>query len=188
MIKMIVFLGNPGIQYKNTRHNAGWLCCETINEIKYENWQKKFKGSWISYGIGEKKVIFLKPDTFMNKSGDSLRAATDFFKIKTHELLIVHDDLEMPFGIISFRTGGGLAGHNGLKSITTQLGTKDFHRFRIGIGRPIHGSVSSWVTGRFSKDEEIHLSLILEKSAQLIMSYIGIDPKLIEENKIQVIN
>ena len=188
MIKMIVFLGNPGVQYRNTRHNAAWLCCDKIDEIKYENWQKKFKGSWTSCGIGDKKIIFLKPDTYMNKSGDSLRAAIDFFIIKSEEVLIVHDDLELPFGTISFRTGGGLAGHNGLKSISTQLGTKDFHRFRIGIGRPVHGSVSSWVTGRFSKEEEIHLSLILEKSARQIMSYQGMNPKSINNEKMLIIN
>ena len=166
---MVVFLGNPGQQYKNTRHNAGWLCCNLIDEIKDERWQKKFKSRWLSLGNGDRKVIFLKPETFMNKSGESVIAAATFFKIKTDEILIVHDDLEQDFGIISFRTGGGLAGHNGLKSIASLLGTKDFHRFRIGIGRPVHGSVSSWVTGRFSKDEELHLELILLKSAELIM-------------------
>lgn len=187
MIKMIVFLGNPGLQYKNTRHNAGWMCCDFINEIRYENWQKKFKGSWLSYGHGDKKVIFLKPETYMNKSGESVIAAATFFKIKPEEILIVHDDLEQKYGIISFRTGGGLGGHNGLKSISAHLGTKDFHRFRIGIGRPVHGSVSSWVTGRFTREEEIHLSLILEKTAELIMLSAGKNPKTISTEKITII-
>ncbi|MDA3809055.1 MAG: aminoacyl-tRNA hydrolase [Spirochaetaceae bacterium] len=188
MIKMIVFLGNPGQEYKNTRHNAGWLCCDLINEIQYEKWQKKFKGSWLSYGSGDKKVIFLKPETYMNKSGESLIAAATFFKIKPEEILVVHDDLEQKYGHISFRFGGGLAGHNGLKSISTHMGTKDFNRYRIGIGRPVHGSVSSWVTGRFSKEEEIHLHLILERSAQMIMNCLGKEPKQIPQERIEVVN
>jgi len=187
MIKMIVFLGNPGQQYKNTRHNAGWMCCDLISDIKYENWQSKFKGSWLSYGNGDKKIIFLKPETFMNKSGESVSAAAAFFKIYPEEILVVHDDLEQKYGVISFRTGGGLAGHNGLKSISSHLGTKEFHRFRIGIGRPVHGSVSSWVTGRFSKEEEIHLPLILEKSASVIMGFAGTEIKSISAEKISII-
>lgn len=180
---MIVFLGNPGLQYKNTRHNAGWLCCDQIDEIRYEHWQKKFKGSWLSYGNGDKKIIFLKPETFMNLSGESVSAAAAFFKIKAHEILVVHDDLEQKYGITSFRTGGGLAGHNGLKSISGQLGTKDFHRFRIGIGRPVHGSVSSWVTGHFSKEEEIHLELILSRSASQVMECLGKEPQSLSQEK-----
>ena len=187
MIKMMVFLGNPGQLYKNTRHNTAWLVCDRIDEIKYENWQKKFKGNWLIHGTGEKKVVFLKPETFMNKSGESVISATTFFKIQPKEILIVHDDLEQPYGTISFRTGGGLAGHNGLKSIATHLGTTDFHRFRIGIGRPVHGSVSSWVTGRFSREEEIHLELILEKSAGLLMDFIGKEIKMIPREKTIVI-
>lgn len=184
---MIVFLGNPGLQYKNTRHNAGWMCCELIDETRTGSWQKKFKGSWLSIGSGDNKIIFLKPETFMNKSGESVSAAASFFKIEAQEILVVHDDLEQKYGVISFRTGGGLAGHNGLKSISGQLGTKDFHRFRIGIGRPVHGSVSSWVTGRFSREEEIHLMLILSRSASQIMDCPGKEPKLISQEKIVLI-
>ena len=187
MIKMIVFLGNPGLQLKKTRHNSGWMCCDKINEIKDENWQSKFKGSWLSYGNGDKKVIFLKPETFMNKSGESVRVAAAFFKIAPEEILVVHDDLEQKFGVISFRIGGGLAGHNGLKSISVQLGTKDFQRFRVGIGRPEHGSVSSFVLGCFSKEEEIHLELILDKAAALIMECPGKNIKSISQEKISVI-
>ncbi|MBI9100051.1 MAG: aminoacyl-tRNA hydrolase [Spirochaetaceae bacterium] len=187
MIKMIVFLGNPGQQYKNTRHNAAWMCCDLIAEAKGGNWQKKFKGSWMSSGSGEKRVIFLKPETYMNRSGESVSSAATFFKFAPEEILVVHDDLEQGFGVISFRTGGGLGGHNGLKSISSHLGTKEFHRFRIGIGRPVHGSVSSWVTSRFSRDEEIHLNLILSKSAEVIMESTEKDPQSILEDKIKII-
>lgn len=187
MIKMIVFLGNPGLEYKNTRHNAGWMCCDLIAEIRYENWQKKFKGSWLSQSIGGRKIIFLKPETFMNKSGESVSAAAAFFKIQADEILVVHDDLEQKYGVISFRTGGGLAGHNGLKSLSSLLGTKDFQRLRIGIGRPVHGSVSSFVTGRFSKEEEIHLEIILENSASLVMNCIGKEINSISQEKISLI-
>ncbi|MBN2658326.1 MAG: aminoacyl-tRNA hydrolase [Spirochaetales bacterium] len=187
MIKMMVFLGNPGLQYRNTRHNAAWLCCEYMDELKNGSWQKKFKGSWLSSGTGDRKVVCLKPETYMNKSGESVGAAASFFKIKADEILVVHDDLELSFGEIGFRTGGGLAGHNGLKSIAAQLGTKDFHRFRIGIGRPVHGTAASWVTGRFTSEEEIHLPLILEKSAGIIMNFPGRETGTIEQGKISVI-
>lgn len=184
MIKMIVFLGNPGLQYKSTRHNAGWMCCDHIDEIRNEKWQKKFKGSWLSYGNGDTKIICLKPETFMNLSGESVSAAAAFFKLKTDEILVVHDDLEQKYGVISFRRGGGLAGHNGLKSISGHLGTKDFHRFRIGIGRPVHGSVSSWVTGRFSQEEEVHLELILSRSASKVMDCLKKEPLSLSQEKI----
>ncbi|MBB6478389.1 aminoacyl-tRNA hydrolase [Spirochaeta isovalerica] len=188
MIRMMVFLGNPGLQYKNTRHNAAWLCSDYMDELKNGHWQNKFKGSWLSCGSEDRKVIYLKPETYMNKSGESVGAAASFFKIKPEEILVVHDDLELPFGEIGFRTGGGLAGHNGLKSISSHLGTRDFHRFRIGIGRPVHGSISSWVTGRFSGEEEIHLSLILEKSADMLLSYPGKEINKVVQSKIKVIN
>jgi len=188
MIKMMVFLGNPGQQYRNTRHNAAWLCAEYIESLKEGNWQKKFKGSWLGTGTGERKIINLKPETFMNKSGESVAAAATFFKLRTEEILVVHDDLEMSFGEIGFRTGGGLAGHNGLKSIATHLGSRDFHRFRIGIGRPAHGSVSSWVTGRFSREEEIQLPLILERSAGILTSCPGKEVRTLEQSKIRVLN
>lgn len=188
MIRMMVFLGNPGLQYRNTRHNTAWLCSDYLIETKTGQWQNKFKGSWLSWGFGASKIIYLKPETFMNKSGESVAAAASFFKIKSDEILVIHDDIEMKFGFIGFRTGGGLAGHNGLKSIATCLGTKDFHRFRIGIGRPVHGSVSSWVTGRFSSEEEIHLPLIFEKSAQILATYPGKETKNLDNSKIQVIN
>lgn len=188
MIKMIVFLGNPGLQYRNTRHNAAWLCCDRIDELRQGNWQSKFKGKWMSHGTGDQKIVYLKPETYMNKSGESVGAASSFFKIKASEILVVHDDLEMEYGFIGFRTGGGLAGHNGLKSIAAHLGDKNFQRFRIGIGRPVHGSVSSWVTGRFSRDEEIHLDLILDESAKRILSYLGKDLKTISQDKCKVVH
>lgn len=187
MIKLVVFLGNPGIQYRQTRHNAAWLCSELISDLQVSQWQKKFKGQWTSTGFGEGKCIFLKPETYMNKSGESVGSALSFFKLKPENLLVVHDDLEMPYGTIGFRKGGGLAGHNGLKSIATHGGTKDFYRFRIGIGRPVHGSVSSWVMGRFSKEEEIHLSFILEKSARLIMDYTSKELKKDETQTLKII-
>ncbi len=159
---MIVFLGNPGKQYKNTRHNIGFSLCD----YKYPStsFQKKFN----SLFANEKGLKLLKPQTFMNKSGLPVQAAASFFSIKSDEIIIVHDDLELPFGEIKIQQGGGLKGHNGLKSIQTHLNSDNFYRLRFGIGRPNHNNVSSFVLSSFDSDEKIALSIYLEKASELL--------------------
>lgn len=162
MIKLIVFLGNPGKQYSRTRHNIGWQ----ILSYKYPNssFQKKFNGELSNLG----SIKLLKPLTYMNESGRSVGAAVSYFNLKPEEILVVHDDLELAYGEIKTQKGGGLKGHNGLKSIKSSIGSNDFYRLRFGIGRPKHGSVSSFVLSAFSKDESIALPIFLEESSKAI--------------------
>jgi len=164
----IVFLGNPGSEYLKTRHNAGFMLAETMASIKSINWNKKFKGDWAKYDLNEDTHFLLKPMTFMNKSGESVQAAVSFFKIKPQDIVIVHDDIESDFGIVTVKKGGGLAGHNGLKSIVKSIGSQDFLRLKIGVGRPSHGDVSSHVLGRFTEDEKIVLPLIMDKAQEAL--------------------
>jgi len=164
MIKMAVFAGNPGREYEKTRHNIGWMVLNEIPGSDSFNWKKKFNGWWTDYYSGTNKIIFLKPETFMNNTGKSVQATAHFFKIKPEEIIIIHDDLELGFEKIVLKKGGGTGGHNGLRSMNQYLGSSEYYRLRLGIGRPVHGSVSSFVLGRFSPDEEIGLQTFIPKA------------------------
>lgn len=168
MIKLIVALGNLEGKYAQTRHNIAWQLLPYLAFYDELRWQEKFKGSYATYSIQSKKLFFLKPQTYMNKSGESVQPFMNFFKLETREILVVHDDIELDFGVASFKQGGGLAGHNGLRSIAASLGTPDFFRFRLGISRPMHGKVDSYVLGKFSEEEQIVLPTYLRKAAQLL--------------------
>jgi len=164
VIKAITFLGNPGLQYEKTRHNIGWQFADATTDFKDLNWQKKFKGLYAQVNIQGNKFYCLKPQIFMNKSGESVVALLHFFKLQPQELLVVHDELEFDFGQVGFKKGGGLAGHNGLRSIASSLGTRDFYRFRLGISRPSHGNVSGYVLSKFNQEEQTFLTSYFEKA------------------------
>lgn len=166
MIELVVFLGNPGRQYSGTRHNFARCLIDALPEIKELSWREKFSGMIAERPDGAGVCRFLLPGTYMNESGKSVYAASDFFKVRPGNLLVVHDDLELPFGSFAWRAGGGLGGHNGLKSIRDSLGTPEFLRLRLGIGRPFRGTVHSWVLGRFSPDEEVVIPLILDSASE----------------------
>jgi PTH1 family peptidyl-tRNA hydrolase len=168
MIKLVVALGNPGPEYELTRHNIGWLLLDSYPQLDGAFWKEKFKGIFSDKTINGNKVYFLKPQTFMNLSGESIQPLAHFFKIRPDEILVIHDELDLPLGSIHFKKGGGLAGHNGLKSTAKCMGTQDFLRMRIGIGRPKHGSVSSWVLSSFPKEQDIELGIVLENSAKAL--------------------
>jgi PTH1 family peptidyl-tRNA hydrolase len=172
MDRLIVALGNPGLEYEYTRHNIAWMVFDNLEVINHSHWKEKFKGLYHSASSAEGKVYFLKPHTFMNLSGESVKALASFFKVSVENILVIQDEIDLPFGTIAFKKGGGLAGHNGLKSIANHMGSQEFLRIRVGIGRPIHGSVSSWVLGRYNNDEEIYLGDYLKKVAESIEEYI----------------
>ena len=163
MFKLIVGVGNPGPQYEKTRHNIAWMLLESFPLFQHSTWKGKFKGLYAETTLAGEKVYALKPQTFMNLSGESVQPFAAFFKLNPSEILVIHDELDIPFGQVHFKMGGGLAGHNGLKSIAQHLGTDQFARMRVGIGRPPHGNVSSWVLSPFSSEESIHLNLLIEK-------------------------
>ncbi|MBN1541398.1 aminoacyl-tRNA hydrolase [candidate division KSB1 bacterium] len=169
-ISMIVFLGNPGTTYKNTRHNIAWLLEPHLSLSARASWQKKFKGQYSRIDVAGEPRILLKPETLMNRSGDSVQSASQFFKIPVESVLVVHDDLELPYGWIDCRLGGGLAGHNGLRSIAERLGSRDFVRFRLGISRPERGSVANYVLSTFGAAEKNQLDRFLDCAAQHLES------------------
>jgi len=189
MIKSVVFLGNPGPEHAQTRHNVAWMVADKANFLSKPDWQKKFKGSFTHTIFQNEKCYFLKPETYMNKSGESVLALMQFFKNTPEEMLVVHDDLELDFGQIGVKKGGGLAGHNGLRSISNVLSTQNFYRFRLGISRPTHGNVSSYVLSKFSGDEQIVLSTCLQKAADILEICLreGIQAAEIKYQKIKLI-
>lgn len=190
MIKLVTFLGNPGTEHLQTRHNAGWMLCEALESLQGNFWQTKFKGQYLQQQISGNKFIFLKPETYMNLSGSSVLACMQFFKITPEELMVVHDDLELDFGQIGLKEGGGLGGHNGLRSIAQVLGTNDFYRFRLGISRPSHRNVSAYVLSKFSPDEQIVLSDYLKNAANIFKKIFAEDiDRLVKRNqKVKLIN
>jgi PTH1 family peptidyl-tRNA hydrolase len=175
MIELIAFLGNPGPEYAKNRHNAGRLLAECLSFAPGLNWQAKYKGLYAGLdpallpgtpaGQRADPVRFLMPETYMNRSGESVRAAASFFKIPPDRILVVHDELELPLGTAAFKFSGGLGGHNGLRSMRACFGTADFWRLRIGIGRPNHDDISSWVLSDFSASERELLDQVLSAAA-----------------------
>src|SRR5919201_1333764 len=154
---LVAGLGNPGRQYERTRHNAGWLVLEELARRHGGSWRSKFSGALAEVRLGEHRLALLKPETYMNESGRSVAAAAQFFKVEPEALLVVHDDVDLEPGRLQARRGGGLAGHNGLRSLAQHLGTQDFLRLRIGVGRPGRGDprpVKDWVLSPFTPDED----------------------------------
>jgi peptidyl-tRNA hydrolase, PTH1 family len=154
---LVVGLGNPGREYERTRHNAGWLVLDELARRHDGSWRSKFSGSLAEVRLGDLRLALLKPETYMNESGRSVGAAVRFFKVEPEQVLVVHDDVDLEPGRLQARAGGGLAGHNGLRSLAQHLGSQDFLRLRIGVGRPGRGdprSVADWVLSPFAPEED----------------------------------
>ncbi len=173
---MVVGLGNPGKEYNLTRHNAGFLAVDEFAHKNEASWltKKDLKAQITQITIAEKRVIIVKPQTFMNNSGDAVQAVQHFYKISTPDILVVHDELDMLWGQLRSRMGGGSAGHNGLKSIIQQIG-EDFGRVRIGI-RNEHageGDSADFVLSQFSKAEQAQLPAMTREVVSVITEYIA---------------
>ncbi len=166
-MNLVVGLGNPGSEYATTRHNIGMMILEEMFGSSM-GWKSKFKGEYLQSNIGKEKAIFLRPMTYMNLSGESVRPCMDFFKIDRKNLLVIHDELDLPFGTIMFKNGGGYAGHNGLKSIGQHIGGAEYKRLRLGIGRPKHGDVSNFVLSSFSAEEQLSLDHYLQEGVKAL--------------------
>jgi PTH1 family peptidyl-tRNA hydrolase len=150
-------LGNPGREYEKTRHNAGWMVVDELARRHEGSFRSKFDGQLSEIRLGDLRLALLKPETYMNVSGKSIAAARRFFKVEPDSLLIVHDDVDLEAGRLQARAGGGLAGHNGLRSLAQHLGSQDFLRLRIGVGRPGRGDprpVADWVLSPFAPEED----------------------------------
>ena len=152
---MFVGLGNPEPKYAGNRHNIGFMVIERLaRRANIQLGRTKFNGLYGTGSLEGQSVVLLQPQTFMNLSGRSVAPAMRFFGIKPEGVIVVHDELDLPFGRIRLKSGGGHAGHNGLRSIIAELGSKDFGRLRVGIGRPEKGSVSNFVLSDFHRESE----------------------------------
>jgi PTH1 family peptidyl-tRNA hydrolase len=154
---LVAGLGNPGREHARNRHNAGWLVMDELARRHGGSWRGKFSGQMAEVRSGDERLALLKPETYMNDSGRSVGPAAAFFKLEPSEVLVVHDEGDFDLGRLELKVGGGLAGHNGLRSIAQVLGTQDFLRLRIGVGRPERGDprpLADWVLGNFEPDED----------------------------------
>src|SRR3954453_521622 len=154
---LVAGLGNPGREYERTRHNVGWMVVDELARRTDASFRSKFNGRLADARLDQRRLALLKPETYMNESGRSIGAALRFFKVAPTELLVVHDDVDLEPGRLQAREGGGLAGHNGLRSIAQALGSQDFLRLRIGVGRPERGDprpVADYVLSPFEDDAE----------------------------------
>ena len=205
MIQLAAFLGNPGSKYVRNRHNAGRMLAQALPFYSSLSWQKKYKGLYSSF----EGIHFLMPETYMNLSGESVFAAASFYKVKTEEIIVIHDELELPSGTISLKFSGGLGGHNGLRSMKKCFGNADFWRLRIGIGRPSprlpgeggppengeagEGDVKviDWVLTDFTDPEKESLNPALEAGASLLVKTFTEDPNTLlkewKKKKVDVI-
>ena len=155
---LVVGLGNPGREHERDRHNVGWMVADELASRMDGRWRAKFSGQLAEVRLDALRLALLKPETFMNDSGRSVAAATRFFKVEPESLLVVHDDVDLEPGRLQARAGGGLAGHNGLRSLAQALGTQEFLRLRIGVGRPGRGdprSVADYVLSPFELEEDV---------------------------------
>jgi len=171
---LVAGLGNPGREYERTRHNVGWLVLDELARRHGGSWRSKFSGSLAEVRLGDARLALLKPETYMNESGRSVGAAARFFKVAPEQLLVVHDDVDLEPGRLQARRGGGLAGHNGLRSLAQHLGSQEFLRLRIGVGRPGRGdprSVSDWVLSAFEAQEEV--AGLVSRSADAVEALVG---------------
>ena len=164
-VRLVALLGNPGREYATTRHNVGWMLAAELTTAPDSTWKEKFHGRFLKEG----DLVLLKPETFMNRSGRSVQAARDFFGLDPAEVLVVHDDLETPFGSVELAWAGGHRGQNGVRSVTEALGTGEFWRLRIGVGRPpAPRNAADWVLERFASEEEADLPRVLRGAADLV--------------------
>jgi PTH1 family peptidyl-tRNA hydrolase len=166
---LVAGLGNPGREYERTRHNVGWLVADELARRHGGSFRSKFSGRIAEVRAAERKLALLKPETYMNESGRSVGAAARFYKVPPEQTLLVHDDVDLEEGRLQARLGGGLAGHNGLRSIAQHLGTNDFLRLRIGVGRPGRGdprSVADYVLSPF--DPHVDVDELVTRAADAV--------------------
>ena len=175
---LIAGLGNPGKKYEKTRHNLGFMVIDELarrNSVSVD--KSKFRALIGEFNLGGEKVILMKPQTYMNLSGDALREAVNFYKIDLKNVLVIYDDLDIPIGALRIRTSGSPGTHNGMKSVVAQLGSRDFPRVRIGIGSNKDDNLIDFVIGKPSKSEEGGLADTVSEAALAVECYIkdGID-------------
>lgn len=176
-MKLIVGLGNPGKKYERTRHNVGFVIVDklaTTYGLRFVP-AKKLQADIAKGELESKRVVFLKPETFMNNSGLAVHAALSFYKLTPDDLIVVHDDKDIPLGETRVQVGRGSAGHNGIKSIFECLGTKNFTRIRVGVAPAVilHGDTANFVLSNFTKEEQMVLKEVLGHVTEELKQLIG---------------
>ncbi|CFX10162.1 Peptidyl-tRNA hydrolase [Syntrophomonas zehnderi OL-4] len=177
-MKIIVGLGNPGKEYKDTRHNVGFMVMEELaSRYRVEKQESRFDAIIGHIRMGGEKVLLVKPLTYMNLSGKSVQPLMHWYKLDLNDLMVVYDDMDLPMGTLRIRKQGGNGGHKGMASISDRLGSQDFARSRIGIGRPNSGEAVNWVLGRFTEDEREQIRMVVKNAADALEKWVqvGID-------------
>lgn len=189
-VRIIAGLGNPGDRYRGTRHNIGFMVADRIVErLSCDNAEAKFSGLIHDCRTEAGRLMVLKPLTFMNLSGRSVAAAARWFNTELDDVLVIYDDLDLPFGEIRLRTKGSPAGHNGLSSVIAELDSQEVPRLRVGIGRPSAGNSTSYVLSRFNPEEESELPHILNHASDAAIHWLthGIDDAMGKFNGVNVL-
>lgn len=171
-MRAIVGLRNPGPDYEGTRHNAGFEVVSTVLARSGEKWGRatsRIRAQVSQFGVGDDRALYAAPVTFMNESGRAVRGLLDYFNVPIGDLLVVHDDIDLPFGRLKLQVGGGSGGHNGIRSIETALGTNDFSRLKFGVGRPpARIDPADFVLRRFTKTEEAEIESMVDAAADVV--------------------
>ena len=176
---LIVFLGNPGLKYNGTRHNAGFMAADAMEKKLGVSINKlRFRALTQTADIAGQKVMLMKPQTYMNLSGDAVIQAARFYKIPPEHVIVVSDETSLPIGKLRIRRGGSAGGHNGLKSIISQLGTDKFPRIRLGVGAPPHPDydMAEWVLGAFKGQDAADMEQLAKTAADAAECYIAEGP------------
>lgn len=176
---LVVFLGNPGSKYTGTRHNVGFMTADVAEkETGAKISRLKFKALTATCTIGGEQVMLMKPQTYMNLSGESVKPAAQFYKIPPEHIIVISDDVSMPTGKLRIRTKGSAGGHNGLKSIIAQLGSDAFPRIKIGVGSPPHPDydMADWVLGTFKNQDAEDIAAAVKRAYEAVETYISQGP------------
>jgi peptidyl-tRNA hydrolase, PTH1 family len=169
--RIVVGLGNPGPEYAGNRHNLGWRVVDLLAEQRGDRFKKGARGfaDVLETRIGDERVVLAKPRSYMNESGGRVKAVLNFYKVPPEQLIVVHDELDIPFAQVRLKVGGGPGGHNGVRSVDAALGTKDYARVRVGIGRPPgRMDPADFVLRDFSAAERKELPLLIERGADAV--------------------
>ena len=175
---LVAGLGNPGSEHARDRHNVGWMIVDELARRHQGAFKGKFRGRLADTRVDGARVALLKPETYMNESGSSIQAAAAFYKLPPAQIVVVHDDVDLATARLQARLGGGLAGHNGLRSIAQRLGTQDFLRLRVGIGRPGRGDprpVADYVLSPFAPEDDVEAIVTVAADAVELLAAEGLD-------------
>lgn len=171
---IVAFLGNPGLKYNGTRHNAGFMAADAMEKKLGVSINKMRLSAYATADIGGKKVLLMKPQTYMNLSGDAIAQAANFYKVPPERVIVVSDETALPIGRLRIRRGGSAGGHNGLKSVIARLGTDQFPRIRLGVGDKPHPDydMADWVLSAFKGQDAADMELVAKKAADAVECYI----------------